>query len=129
MRLDAAKLTHFTDREIALGRDWRQGVLGSVGLVLHVRSDPEPLRACQASARSRRLFDLRLELLARMEGDDPPGGDGDFLACLGIAPRALGLVAQLEVAEARELDRLAPMQGVADLVEESLDHVLGFALV
>src|SRR5687768_12940965 len=76
-----------------------------------------------------RLFDHRLQLLAGMEGDDPAGADGDFLAGLGVAARALRLVAQLEVTEARELDALAALERAPDLLEKRLDHVLGLALV
>src|SRR5690606_8229306 len=75
------------------------------------------------------FLDLRLQLLARVEGDHAPRGDRDLLAGLGVAPRSLGLVAQLEIAETRQLDALAALERVADLVEEGLDHVLGFALV
>src|SRR5208337_3340269 len=34
-----------------------------------------------------------------------------------------------EIAEAGELDAITGLQGDADLFEESLDHVLGFALI
>src|SRR5690242_190511 len=70
-----------------------------------------------------------LQLLACMEGDDTPRADGDFLAGLGIAAGTLRLVAQLEVAEARKLDRFAALERAANLLEERLDHVLRFALV
>src|SRR5690242_1649768 len=75
------------------------------------------------------FLDHGLQLLAGMEGDDAPGADRNFLSGLGIAAGALRLVAQLEIAEAGELDALAPLQGAADLLEEGLDHVLGLALV
>ena len=64
-----------------------------------------------------------------MEGDHPPGGDRDLFTSLGIAPGALGLVTQLEVAEARQLHAVAPLERHPDLLEKALDHVLGFALV
>src|SRR5918992_1868431 len=76
-----------------------------------------------------RLFDHRLQLLAGMKGDDPAGAYWYFLAGLGVAARALRFVAELEVAEARELDALAALQRPADLLEKRLDHVLGLALV
>src|SRR5258706_10897820 len=75
------------------------------------------------------LLHQALQVLARMERDDAPCGDRDFLARLGIAAGALRLLAQLEVAETRELDHLAAFEGDADLLEERLDHVLGLALV
>src|SRR4051812_40876159 len=74
-------------------------------------------------------FDHRLQLLARMKGDDPAGGDRDFLPRLGVPAGALRLLAKLEIAEAGQLDAAAFLEGLADLLEEALDHVLGFALV
>src|SRR5678815_5575397 len=76
-----------------------------------------------------RFLDHGLQLLARMEGDNAAGADGDFLAGLRVAAGALRLVAQLEVAEARELDAFAALKRPPDLLEEGLDHVLGLALV
>src|SRR6185295_13647711 len=70
-----------------------------------------------------------LQLLARVEGDDTAGADGNLLAGRGIAPWALRLVAQLEVAEAGKLDAFAALERSADLLEEGLAHVLGLALV
>src|SRR5690606_23786174 len=64
-----------------------------------------------------------------MESDYTPRGDRNFLARLGIAPGALRLVAQLEVAEARQLDAVAALQSSPDFLEEALDHVLGLTLV
>src|SRR5690554_4626935 len=64
-----------------------------------------------------------------MEGDDAAGGDGDLLAGFGVASGTLWLVAQLEIAEAGQLDRLAALERLTDYLEEALDHVLGLALV
>src|SRR5258706_5550411 len=75
------------------------------------------------------LLHQALQLLARVEGDHATRGDGDFLPGFGIAPGALGLLPELEIAESGELHHLAPFQGNADLLEEGLDHVLGLALV
>src|SRR5688572_16267786 len=75
------------------------------------------------------LLHEALQFLAGVKRDDSPGGDGDFLPGLGVAPRPLGLLAELEVAETRELHHLAPLQGDPDLLEEGLHHVLGLALV
>ncbi len=54
---------------------------------------------------------------------------GNLFPGLGIAPRPLRLFAELEIAETGELDAVARLQGDAHLLEEPLDHVLGFALV
>ena len=64
-----------------------------------------------------------------MEGDDAARGDRNFFAGLGIAAGTLRLVAQLEIAEAGQLDAIAPFQRIANFLEKALDHVLGFALV
>src|SRR5687768_17160223 len=76
-----------------------------------------------------RLFDHRFEFLAGVESDNAAGADRDLLAGLGVAARTLRLVAELEVAEARELDALATLERAPDLLEKRLDHVLGLALV
>src|SRR5258706_16284038 len=75
------------------------------------------------------FLDHRLQLLARVEGDNAARADGDFFASLGVAPRTLRLVPQLEGAEAGELDAFAALEGAADLLEEGPDHVLGLARV
>src|SRR5262245_46433158 len=75
------------------------------------------------------LLHEALEFLAGVEGHDPAGGDRDLLPRLGVAARPLGLLAELEVAEPRELGHFAPLQGDPDLLEERLHHVLGLALV
>src|SRR3990172_7865210 len=76
-----------------------------------------------------RVLDHGFQFLTGVEGDDAAGADRDLLAGLGVAARALRLVAQLEVAEARELDALAPLQRPPNLFEERLHHVLCLALV
>src|SRR5579859_367007 len=81
------------------------------------------------SVAIERLLHQALELLAGVEGHYATGGDRDFLAGLRIAPRALRLLAQLEVAEARELHHFPALEGDANLLEKRLDHVLGLALV
>src|SRR5438105_852106 len=75
------------------------------------------------------FLDHGLQLLAGVEGHDAPRADRDLFAGLRVAPRTLGLVAQLEVAEARELDAFAALEGPADLLEKGLDHVLRLAFV
>src|SRR6185503_16718575 len=76
-----------------------------------------------------RFLDHGLQLLAGMEGDHAAGADRNLLAGLRVAAGALRLVAQLEVAEAGELDAFAALERPSDLLEEGLDHVLGLALV
>src|SRR5690348_5713718 len=76
-----------------------------------------------------RRFDHGLQLLAGVERHDAARGDRDLLSGLRIATRPLRLLAQLEIAEARQLDAAAFLERRADLLEEALDHVLRFALV
>jgi hypothetical protein len=64
-----------------------------------------------------------------MESHDAARRDRDFFAGLRVAARTLRLVAQLEIAETGQLDGLAALERIADLVEEGLHHVLGLALV
>src|SRR4051812_42920634 len=70
-----------------------------------------------------------LQFLACVESDNAPRADRDLFAGLGIAAGTLRLIAQLEVAEAGELDRLPTLERAADLLEERFHHVLRFALV
>src|SRR6476660_3708149 len=74
-------------------------------------------------------LDLFLELVAGVEGDDPARLDRDRLAGARIPAGAWRLGADLEVAEARDLDVLAFDQAAGDEVEEGVDHVLRLALV
>src|SRR5205823_14150973 len=76
-----------------------------------------------------RLLDHGLQFLAGVEGHDATRADRDLLAGLRVAPRALGLVPQLEVAEPRELYAFAALERAANLLEEGFHHVLGLALV
>src|SRR6185369_1331256 len=76
-----------------------------------------------------RGFDHGLQFLACMKCHDSARGDWNFFAGFWIAAGALRLLAQLEVAEARKLDRLAGFEGDAHFLEKPLDHVLGFAFV
>src|ERR1700733_12137852 len=71
----------------------------------------------------------RLELVARMEGDDVARLDRNRLAGARIAARARALLADREVAEAGQLDLVALDQRLVQQVEEGLDDVLGLALV
>src|SRR5690349_20179238 len=76
-----------------------------------------------------RRLDHRLEFLARVEGHHAASGDRDLFPGFGIAARTLGLLAQLEIAETRKLHAVAGLERDADLFEESLHHILRFALV
>src|SRR3954470_21888623 len=70
-----------------------------------------------------------LELVAGMEGDDVARLDRHRFAGARIAAGARALLADREVAEARQLDLLALDQRLVQQVEEGLDDVLGLALV
>src|SRR3546814_7342581 len=74
-------------------------------------------------------FHAFLELLPGAEGDHGAGGDRDLLAGLGVAAGALVLAAQVEIAEARQLDLATGLQALAQGVEERIDEFLGLALV
>ena len=63
-----------------------------------------------------------------MERNDTAGRDRDFLTRLRVASGALGLVAQLEVAETGKLHGAAMLQAGANLVEKHIDKQLRFAL-
>src|SRR5688572_25455108 len=76
-----------------------------------------------------RLLDHGFQFLAGVEGDDAARADRNLLAGLGIAPGALRLVAQLEIAEARKLHALAALESPPNFFEERLHHVLCLALV
>ena len=56
------------------------------------------------------LFDHCFELLRGVERDHASCGDGDFLSGLGVAAGTLGLVAELEVAETRELHPVSVLE-------------------
>src|SRR5579862_6697948 len=75
------------------------------------------------------LLHEALQLLACMESDHAARRNGDFLAGLRVASGALGLLAKLEIAEARKLDHFPALERDANLLEERLDHVLGLAFV
>ena len=59
----------------------------------------------------------------------PPGRNRNFLAGLRISTGTLGLLPQLEVAEAGELDTIATLERQTDFLEKALHHIFGFALV
>src|SRR5690606_36017138 len=67
------------------------------------------------------LLDSAFQFLAGVECHDAPGRDGNGLAGLGIAAGTRRLVAHLEIAEARQLHRLAARERIAYLFEERVD--------
>src|SRR5690606_22379229 len=70
-----------------------------------------------------------LELLPRAEGHHGAGRNGDLFAGLGIAPRALVLAPQVEIAEAGKLHLAALLEGFAQHLEERIDEFLRLAFV
>src|SRR5690606_2179361 len=70
-----------------------------------------------------------LELLPRAEGDHGARRDRDLLARLRVAARTLVLAAQVEVADARQLDLATTLQALAQRLEERVDELLGLTLV
>src|SRR5699024_8987113 len=74
-------------------------------------------------------FHPHLEFLSRTKSYHAPRGYGDLFAGLGVASRSLVLVAQIEVAETRQLDLLALLQRLADDLEKGIHEFLGLALV
>src|SRR5689334_14417673 len=68
-------------------------------------------------------IDPRLHHLGRTEADHPPGLDGRRLAGLGVAAHAGALGADLEDAEAGELDLLALLQRDGHQLEHALDQL------
>src|SRR5687767_13252028 len=74
-------------------------------------------------------LDPCLELLIGAESDDASRTDRDLFARLGIAARALVLVAQVEIAEAGELHLLALGERGAHFLEEHVDELARLALV
>src|SRR5262245_26301650 len=85
--------------------------------------------ATRLVAGSRIALDPQTQFLARTERDDAAGGDRNLLAGLGVAPGALVLVAQLEIAEGGQLHLLPGLQAVADLLEKVVHELLRLPLV
>src|SRR4051794_29563049 len=83
-------------------------------------------RLCSGMVRG---FDHGLQFLARVERHDATRSDRDLFAGFRIATGTLWLLAQLEIAEARELHAVTGLERDSDLFEETLHHVLGFTLV
>jgi hypothetical protein len=66
-----------------------------------------------------------LENLACLEGEHAPFGDLDWLPSLRIAPRALALVSQDEVAKSAHLYLLAPSERLFDHLEDEVYEFSG----
>jgi hypothetical protein len=64
-----------------------------------------------------------------VESHDATRSNRDLFTGFRIASWSLRLVAQLEIAEAGQLDGFSPLKRIPDFVEKSLDHILRFALV
>src|SRR5262245_47099326 len=71
----------------------------------------------------------RLQFLPRPKRNDPTGGDGDLFSGLWVTSGPLTLLAQIEIAETRQLHLLVALERGADFLEEELDDFLRFALV
>src|ERR1700751_81229 len=74
-------------------------------------------------------FDPCLEFLPWAECDDAPCADRNLLAGLGITTGALVLVAQVKVAEARELHLLSARKRRTNFLEEKIHQLARFPLV
>src|SRR6185437_11513787 len=74
-------------------------------------------------------FHSRLEFLTRAERHDAAGTDRNLLPRLRIAPRPPILVAQIEIAKARQLHLLPLRQGAAHLFEKQIHQFARLALV
>src|SRR5262249_15933516 len=84
-----------------------------------LRSALLALSACLGLAVVQRA----LHHLPRPKRQQSPRRNFDFLSGLRIAPDARLLVPHLEVAEARDLDLVPPLQGLLDRVEHQLNDL------
>ena len=64
-----------------------------------------------------------------MKSHDAARRDGNVFTRFGIAAGALGLVAQLEIAETGQLDAFTAFKLGADFFVECLHHIFGLPLV
>src|SRR5262245_45739274 len=71
----------------------------------------------------------RLQFLPRPKRNDPTGGNGDLFSGLWVTSWPFTLLAQIEIAETRQLHLLVALERGADFLEEELDDFLRFALV
>ena len=105
------------------GGGWRGGVI--------LPAEPGPgvgTRAERAEDPGRRPggsvpVETFAELLARLEGHDPAGGDLEGLAGDGVPALAGLLLPDPEHAESRELDLVAPFERLLDQLEDVLDEL------
>src|SRR5690348_5508120 len=75
------------------------------------------------------VLDSQFQLLSGAKRHDTACGDRNLLAGLGIASGPLILVAQVEVAEPRQLHRLPPLERLAQHLEKGVHAFPGFTLV
>src|SRR5690349_19265491 len=80
---------------------------------------------CPAEAKALALCDPVAHDLAGAEGHDPARGDRHFDPRLRVTADTLALIAQDESTEAGNLRVLALGQGVAHVVQDSLDNAGG----
>ena len=76
----------------------------------------------------RNLFDVQAHQQARLEGDDPLGWNGHFLAGLWIAPTPGGSLPDFEDPEVAQLNGLARFEALDDIHQGLLDHPLDIHL-
>src|SRR6185369_5717735 len=74
-------------------------------------------------------LDSRLQFLTWTKRHHAPCADGNLLTRLGISSWPLILVAQIEVAETRELHLFTVRERVAHFLEEQVDELARFAFV
>src|SRR5690348_947987 len=75
------------------------------------------------------VLDSQFQLLPGAKRHDTACGDRNLLASLGIASGPLILVAQVEVAEPRQLHRLPPLERLTQHLEKGVHAFPGFTLV
>src|SRR3989338_9193940 len=74
-------------------------------------------------------FDSLLQLLAGTERHHATRRIRDFLTCLGVTPRALALVTQIEITKTGHFDLPVGLKGETHLFKEHLDEFIRLALV
>jgi hypothetical protein len=91
----------------------------------------KPQRDCddRRSSLWRNPLDQGFEFLTGMKGHYPTGRNRDFFASFGVSTWPLRLVAQLEIAETRQLDAVATLERTSNFIEKRLNHILGLTLV
>src|SRR5580704_14107171 len=103
----------------------RRSVLDRGRRVATARADRDRPHAVGRRGRDRAgaLVERLLENLARLEGEDPPLADPDWLARLRVASRALTLVTQDEVSEPADLDLLSAAERLLHHLEDEVHEL------